>query len=150
MVLTIENFHKCKELKQGDSVEFFPGDTYLVMSHHLMHIDGENVEIFKHMELMDRRSRTDFCARLFGYTPDEGYSVPLCRKDDYPALYRLICGIFTKLIELGKIKDPNFGDSVPEYYPVFEVKPTEMSVIKDPEKVTITVKSNFLKPNIVL
>lgn len=150
MTLTIENFHKCRELKQGDSIEFLPGDTYLVMSRHLMHLDGDNVDIFREMGLKDRDSRTDFCARLFGYTPDEGFSIPLCRKDDYPALYRLICGIFTKLIALGKIKDPNFGDLVSEYSPVFEVKSTEKPVIKDPEKVTITVKSNFLKPNIVL
>jgi hypothetical protein len=109
-----KNIHSNQLTLEGDFAPYIPkyGDVivfnilntqyiYHVNGSYIEYVDGCNDKIFEHLGMTTIKSKMEFCEKVFGYEPKDGWC-PECKTNDYPALGRLIralqveCKIFNK------------------------------------------------------
>lgn len=128
--ITIDNIDSIKKVNRDDEIEFkLPGETlkYTVQFCFLNCCGDYNGRIFTLLHV----DKMEFCERYYGYRPMDG-DCPECGHDDYPALLKLIKGIFEEI-------ERQYPGSKPATKPVKQVIPTS-GTVKLPNSKTSTFK----------
>jgi hypothetical protein len=134
------NSLKGKTLQYGDSVVFFSNIVYSVRTYYLTLVGGfNNSKIFKKLGIDEYKLATE----CYGYIPNSG-EWPECRGEDYPALTRLVLGLF-KIIEGRSDCTPNDKMVTKKVFNVLILDKKTGKVIKNETLTAVSEQESLLK-----